>query len=197
MTSTVAAAVAVLALTLTGCGGDDKDDSGAAPGRAEQSGGRAGSAPPAAGKGSSSPGAHPSAGRTGGPKSPRPAPSRTPIRSQAPAGTSGGTSGGTGGASGGATSGAGSSRPAGVQGVWYSVAQSPNGQPLVLTVNGGSFTVRMGAKTLNGTISAGMAIRASYGGDSMSGTAALGNGGQRLSFNWNDGSTDIFARTKS
>ncbi|AXK31735.1 hypothetical protein DVA86_02790 [Streptomyces armeniacus] len=213
-TSIAAVAAAVLALTLTGCGEDDDKGSGA-PEKSAQAGGSQDGGTESAGPGgeSDAPSSTPSprasdkadkageadkadeAGQAreknqadGGDDAKAPRPSRTSgDGSSGSSGSSGsGGSGGTGG-------GGGDRGPVNVQGKWY-VPIRLDGKLVVMTVNGTSFSITNGGKSCNGTISAGMAVRADCG-SVNNGTASVGDGGETLTFNWQNGRPDKFVRT--
>lgn len=186
-----AATVAVLTLTLSGCGDGDGDGDSKAAGsssptaRPTATASKSPSAAPSRTEGTKPPSASPTPSRpSAAPRTTAPAPARTttPPRTQAP--TTAAPTGGTGSQS-------------GIQGTWYPPARLPDGGLPVLTVSGGSFSISNGGRVVTGTIDSGMNVRASFQGETATGTAVLGNGGQTLTFNWNDGSpSDRFSRTK-
>ncbi|GGR97444.1 hypothetical protein GCM10010252_40120 [Streptomyces aureoverticillatus] len=184
-------AAAVLALALTGCGGDDdkKRDKGASGSTgsvqepAKDDGKKAGAKKTAS----------PTPSRTKKPKatvSPTPARTSTPTaaatptrpRTSAPAVPPKKTT-----------------RPAtgpqSVQGTWYHVTRGSGGRLIVLTVNGTSMDMRSGTKSCPGTITSAMEIRATCMGEVGTGKATL-SGGQ-LTFAWpGQGGNDYFRRTQ-
>ncbi|MGO4417926.1 hypothetical protein AB4Z54_03925 [Streptomyces sp. MCAF7] len=187
-TSIAATAVAVLALTLTGCGGDDdgksalptKDDTGSSqsekPGKPTPSGtGASGDMK------SASPTPTPS--RTPGKSTPVPsrtttsAPTKAPVPSRtsaAPPTTSG--------------------QLASAQGTWYFRLRDANNNLLTLRINGTSMALTGPDKTCPGTLTSSMAASFSCAGKTLNGTARVS--GQALSLSWTDGTTDQFSRTK-
>ncbi|MBL1099047.1 hypothetical protein [Streptomyces coffeae] len=187
-TSLAIAAVAVLALTLTGCGGDDKKDSASSDKGGKTTG-------QTTGKRDTTASSSPSPSRTGEAKkkkkegspatSAAPRPTRT---SAAPVPTPGRTR----------TKTAAPARPAGpssVQGTWYVPVRGTNGLA-TLTVSGTSWTMAYGGKSCSGTINSGMAISSTCAGETSNGTAVVSNGGENLTFNWTSGEPDRFVRTK-
>ncbi|MFD9904136.1 hypothetical protein [Streptomyces sp. NPDC059063] len=186
--SVATSAVAVLALALTGCGGDDKNDhaSGTADVRESASPTPSPTKKPRAAKtpspASGSPTPTRTAPRTGAPAPPRTsAPAVPPKRTTKPTTPTKPTKPAAG--------------PQSVQGTWYHVARGSGGRLIVLTVNGTSMNMRSGGKSCPGTITAAMTITATCMGEVGRGRATL-SGGQ-LSFVWpGDGGTDYFRRTQ-
>ncbi|MGI5352647.1 hypothetical protein ACQEU8_31345 [Streptomyces sp. CA-250714] len=189
-TSLVVGAVAALALTLTGCGGEEDGKNPAAADKPKQKS----SASPH--KDSASPSAKPSAGKSASPSakpSAKPKPTAAKPTSKAPAPRPSNGSGSTGGSSGG-----GAAAPASVQGSWY-YPFLIRGKAITMTVNGTSFTVTAaasGGKSCSGTINSSMQISSSCGGKPENGRAVLGEGGQKLTLQWNSGQPDRFVRTR-
>lgn len=185
---------AVLALALTGCGGDDeKSDKGAsdsagsveAPAKDGAKGAEGGGK--ADGKKTASPTPSRTKKATASPPPPRtsrPTAAATPTkpRASAPAVPPKKT---TRPASG----------PQSVQGTWYHVRRGTGGRLIVLTINGTSMNMASGGKSCPGTITSAMVIRATCMGESAAGTARLSDG--QLTFAWPDGSgNDYFRRTQ-
>ncbi|MEU9790842.1 hypothetical protein AB0E27_09440 [Streptomyces sparsogenes] len=190
--SIAATAVAVLAVTLTGCG-DDGDSESAAPAKDDKAAARAEDA------GRSTPSA---SGDSGDMKSSRPTP--TPSRSKAPSRTATPAPSRTTSAPSKAPAPsrttvappATPSRLSRVQGAWYYPMRDANGNLITLRINGSSMTAGGNKGTCSGTISASMAATFTCQGATTSGTARLSDGGQTLTFNWSDGNPDRFVRAK-
>ncbi|MGY0062417.1 hypothetical protein ACWY4P_38800 [Streptomyces sp. LZ34] len=197
-TSIATTAVAVLALTLTGCGGDDgdgksaspaKDDKGASqskdtgkptPSSTGDSGDMKSSSPTSTPSRSKAPGKAPGKTATRAPghsatSTPKaPTPSRTSVPSRPSTG----------------------GRLASVQGTWYYTIRDASGNLLTLQISGTSMTMSGPKGSCSGTISASLAISITCQGQSASGTAQVSNGGQNLALNWTTGNPDRFTRTK-
>ncbi|GHC56591.1 hypothetical protein GCM10010349_24070 [Streptomyces flavofungini] len=184
----------MLALALTGCGGDDeKSDKGASgstgsveePAKDDGKGAEEGEK--ADGKKTASPTPSRTKKTTASPtptRTSRPTAAATPTkpRASAPAVPPKKT---TRPASG----------PQSVQGTWYHVRRGTGGRLIVLTINGTSMNMASGGKSCPGSITSAMVIRATCMGESAAGTARL-SGGQ-LTFAWPDGSgNDYFRRTQ-
>ncbi|WP_432039349.1 hypothetical protein [Streptomyces cucumeris] len=187
-----ATAVAVLALTLTGCADDGdsasparKDGASAtrtAGGDRTDSSPSAGSSPTA--REEAGGGRHRGAGRspatsaaprpTRSSAAPAPAPSRTRTTTAAPTRPA---------------------SPSGVQGMWYVPVRGGRGLA-TLNVSGTSFTLAYAGKSCSGTISSAMAVSSTCAGETSNGTAVVSNGGENLTFNWTTGEPDRFVRTK-
>ncbi|MBC3983742.1 hypothetical protein H8N01_14520 [Streptomyces sp. AC536] len=161
-----AAAVAALALTLTGCG-DDGDDGGSLFGKPDKGGNQA----IGGGEG------------TGGDEIKIPGPDSTGlIGGSSSTGTSGST-GSTGG-----------SDASSAQGLWYTTERTDSGQVGILSVSGSAFVMRMGTMTCSGTSDDQMNVNATCQGETMTGKAAISEGGQKLTITWSDSGTDEFSR---
>lgn len=80
------------------------------------------------------------------------------------------------------------------QGIWYTTERTDSGQVGVLTVSGSSFVMRLGTMTCTGTADDAMNVNANCQGDTMTGKAAVSEGGQKLTITWNDSGSDEFSR---
>ncbi|MFH8365597.1 hypothetical protein [Streptomyces sp. NPDC018031] len=184
-----AATFAVLSLSLTGCGDGDGDSAASGPSatsaRPTATASKSPSTGPDRAQGTKSPSARPTQSRASAPaRTTAPAPTRTSTpprtRTTAPAAPP-----------------TGSGSRSGVQGTWYFSLRAPDGGIPVMTVSGGSFTIAHGDRSVTGTIDAALNVRADFQGQVNTGKATLGNGGQSLTFTWNDGTPpDRFSRTK-
>jgi len=186
-TSLVAGAVAALALILTGCGGGEDGKSAGADDKPKQK-----SSASASPKKSSSPSTRPSASKSAGPSakpSVKPKPSSARPTSKAPAPRPSTGSGSTGGQGGGGAA------PASVQGTWY-YPFLLQGKAITMTVSGSTFTATGNGKSCSGTINSSMRIASSCGGKYETGRAVLGEGGQKLTFQWNGNQPDRFQRQR-
>ncbi|NUS81260.1 MAG: hypothetical protein HOY75_00520 [Streptomyces sp.] len=189
-TSIAATAVAVLALTLTGCGGDDdgksalpaKGDTGTS--RPEKTGKPSPSGTGASGDMKSpSPTPTPTSSKTPGKSTPVPSRTTTSAPTKAPVPSRTSTAPPTA-----------SGQLASAQGTWYFRIRDANGNLLTLRINGTSMALTGPDKTCPGTLSSSMAASFSCAGKTLNGTARVS--GQTLSLRWTDGTTDQFSRTK-
>ncbi|MES4906803.1 MULTISPECIES: hypothetical protein [unclassified Streptomyces] len=191
-TSIAAGAVTVLALTLTGCGGDDGGGKTAAPAKDDKGASR------------SEDTAKPSPSGTGASgdmksSSPTATPSRTPSRTATPAPSRSTTSAPTKAPVPRRTTAAPPTAPSQlsrVQGTWYYPMRDANGNLITLRISGTSMSASGNKGTCSGTISASMATSFTCGGETTSGTAQLSDGGQTITFNWSSGNPDRFVRAK-
>ncbi|GAA4673089.1 hypothetical protein [Streptomyces youssoufiensis] len=161
-----AAAVAALALTLTGCG-DDGDDGGSLFGKPDKGGNQV----IGGGEG------------TGGDEIKIPGPDSTGLNGGSSSTGTSGSSGSTGG-----------SDASSAQGLWYTTERTDSGQVGILSVSGSAFVMRMGTMTCSGTSDDQMNVNATCQGETMTGKAALSEGGQKLTITWSDSGTDEFSR---
>ncbi|MGW1990411.1 hypothetical protein [Embleya sp. NPDC001921] len=91
---------------------------------------------------------------------------------------------------------AGGGAGAAFQGTWYVPVRRGDGALGVLTVDGGAVSLTAGSTKCSGTLSASANVTLNCPGVSAHGKAVVSGNGKTLTFDWTEGESDSFVRTK-